>query len=261
MVQGENLWKNHFEQAAFIENGWKIGLYKAPHEPCPEGRLILDYEMAIAKGYDAIICEIEELIRYFSPVDADGSTSLHFWRSTITVLRGAIRFVQNHAAEAARLAGEEQDPARKKELFEIAETCSHVPIKPPRNFREAVQSFWFTYLLGHIEGSHLGYSPGKLDQVLYPWYASDPDATFNDAVELFEELFVKMTQVEYIASLSWQGLGHGNLYQNLILGGVDEKDEPASDEISMAILQAQINMQMTQPPCRSGMTTGWIRNS
>ena len=70
-----------------------------------------------------------------------------------------------------------------------------------------MQSFWFTYLLGHLEGAHLGYSPGRLDQVLFPYYTQDGTVTRDEAVELFEELFVKMTQIEYIASLSWQGLG------------------------------------------------------
>jgi formate C-acetyltransferase/4-hydroxyphenylacetate decarboxylase large subunit len=56
-----------------------------------------------------------------------------------------------------------------------------------------------------------------------------------------------MTQIEYIASMSWQGLGHGNLYQNLIVGGVDEEGRAADNPISLAILQAQINMQLTQP--------------
>jgi formate C-acetyltransferase/4-hydroxyphenylacetate decarboxylase large subunit len=247
MAMGDRLWKSHFGQADFIQDGWKIGLYTAPHEPCPEGRLILDFETSVGKGYKAIIAEIETLIREYQPEAIGDSDKLHFWRAAITVLKGAIRFAENYAAEALRLAHQEKDPNRKKELLEMAEICSHVPMEPPRNFREAVQSFWFTYLLGHIEGSHLGYSPGKLDHVLYPWFAKDSGCTFEEAIALFEELFVKMTQIEYIASLSWQGLGHGNLYQNLILGGTDEHGKPGSNTISMAILQAQINMQMTQP--------------
>jgi len=247
MDQGNSLWKENFAEAGFIENGWKTGLYTAPHEPCPEGRLILDFDMALHKGYLAIIAEIEQKIKDFQPEKISESGKLNFWRSAVTVLKGAIRFAQNYAAEAARMAAAEKDPERKSELLQIAEVCNRVPMETPRNFREAVQSYWFTYLLGHLEGSHLGFSPGKLDMVLIPWYKADVNVRFEEAVSLFEELFVKMTQIEYIASLSWQGLGHGNLYQNLILGGVDEKGKPASNEISMAILQAQINMQMTQP--------------
>ncbi len=247
MAQGEQLWKNHFSKSEFIENGWKIGLYTAPHEPCPEGRLILDFETALAKGYNGIIRETEEKINSFQPGNSIDGAKLNFWRAAITVLKGSVAFVENYAAHAENLALAEKDPVRKIELEQMAAVCRYVPMEPPRNFREAVQSFWFTYLLGHIEGSHLGYSPGRLDMLLYPYFKNDPDITPEKAISLFEELFVKMTQIEYVASLSWQGLGHGNLYQNLILGGIDEKGERADNELSLAILQAQLNMQMTQP--------------
>ena len=246
-AQGDHLWKNNFSEAEFIENGWKTGLYTAPHEPCPEGRLILDYEMALNKGYNALIRETEERICNHTPDRIDSASPLRFWKAAIAVLKGALAFAENYATEASRLATEATDPVRRAELEEMAETCRRVPAEPPRNFREAVQSFWFTYLLGHIEGSHLGYSPGRLDMVLYPWYKKDGKMTPELAIPLFEELFVKMTQIEYIASLSWQGLGHGNLYQNLILGGTDEYGMPVANPLSIAILQAQINMQMTQP--------------
>ncbi len=247
MAQGDKIWKKQFKQADFIENGWKTGLYTAPHEPCPEGRLILDYETALAKGYTKIIEETEEKIGNFQPENITDSSKLFFWNAAIITLKGALAFVENYAKEAERMASLASDPKRKAELEQMALICRRVPMEPPRNFREAVQSFWFTYMLGHMEGSHLGYSPGRLDMLLYPYFVNDTEISIEQAVPLFEELFVKMTQIEYIASLSWQGLGHGNLYQNLILGGIDENGTPSSNAVSMAILQAQINMQMTQP--------------
>jgi formate C-acetyltransferase/4-hydroxyphenylacetate decarboxylase large subunit len=244
MEQGDRLWKSEFPGASFIEDGWRIGLYTAPHDPCPEGRLILDFETAVSRGYLEIVGELDARI---AGAGADDAQKVHFWKAAKRSLLGALRFAENYALEAERLAVSEKDPARKKELEELAGICRRVPANPAKNFREAVQSFWFTYILGHIEGSHLGYSPGRLDRLLFPYYEADKGASFDGAVELFEELFVKMTQIEYIASMSWQGLGHGNLYQNLILGGLDARGRPASNEISMAVLQAQINMQMTQP--------------
>lgn len=247
MTAGERLWKKEFPGARFIEDGWAIGLYTAPHEPCPEGRLILDYETAVSRGFAAIVDEIDQRIAAFRPAAIVDAGRLYFWRAARRVLQGAMAFAANYAGEAERLAAAETDPQRRQELRDLADTCRRVPAHPPRTFREAVQAFWFTYLLGHLEGAHLGYSPGRLDMLLFPYFQSDPDTSFDQAVELFEELFVKMTQIEYIASLSWQGLGHGNLFQNLILGGVDEHGQPADNEVSLAILQAQINMQLTQP--------------
>jgi formate C-acetyltransferase/4-hydroxyphenylacetate decarboxylase large subunit len=247
MARGERLWKTHFPEADFIEKGWAMSLYTAPHEPCPEGRLVLDYETALSKGYRAILAELEDLIGSLRPAAVEDAGKLHFWRAAKRALEGALVFAEHYACEAERLASQEKDTARKERLLLMVDACRHVPAQPPRNFREALQSFWFTYLLGHIEGSHLGYSPGRLDQVLYPYYANDDSVGYDEAVALLEELFVKMTQIEYIASLSWQGLGNGNLYQNLILGGVDDKGGPADNELSLAMLDAQIHMQMTQP--------------
>jgi formate C-acetyltransferase/4-hydroxyphenylacetate decarboxylase large subunit len=247
MEVGNKLWQRNFPQAAFIESGWKTGLYTAPHDPCPEGRIILDFETALGKGYKAIMEELTNKIVAFRPGSIREAQRLHFWRAARRVLEGALCFAGNYARQAELLAESENDPERKCTLLEIAEICRHVPAFPPRTFREAIQSFWFTYLLGHLEGAHLGYSPGRLDQILFPYYAQSPGVTYEEAVALFEELFVKMTQIEYIASLSWQGLGHGNLFQNCILGGLDERGRPADNELSLAILQAQINMQMTQP--------------
>ena len=248
MEAGRKRWKSEFPQAPFIEDGWSIGLYTAPHEPCPEGRLVLDFETALARGYDAIRADIEDRLGLALRAGGAGTEGkAGFWRACRRALQGGQAFASRYAEEAERLARREKDPARRAELEEAAAVCRRVPAQPPRNFREAVQSFWFTYLLGHLEGSHLGYSTGRLDQTLRPYYRPERRNAFDEAVELFEELFVKMTQIEYIASLSWQGLGHGNLFQNCILGGVDGDGRPADNELSLAILQAQINMQMTQP--------------
>ncbi len=247
MEVGNKLWRSEFPGASFIDSGWHIGLYTAPHDPCPEGRIVLDFETALGRGYRAIIEDLAHKLARFQPTAIADGRKLHFWRAARRALEGALRFADNCAAEAQRLADVESDPERTGELLQMADTCRRVPALPPRTFREAIQSFWFTYLLGHLEGAHLGYSPGRLDQVLFPYYAQDPEVTYAEAVALFEELFVKMTQLEYVASLSWQGLGHGNLFQNCILGGLDESGAPADNELSLAILDAQINMQMTQP--------------
>ncbi len=253
MAQGDRLWKGAFAGTKFIEDGWKVGLYSAPHEPCPEGRLILDFETAVSRGYLAILDGIEARVASAGEGDEE---KVHFWKAARRSLEGALAFAERYAAEAARLSALEADPDRKEELLEIARICRRVPARPARNFREAVQSFWFTYLIGHMEGSHLGYSPGRLDALLHPYFAADDGTSFEAAVALFEELFVKMTQIEYVASLSWQGLGHGNLFQNLILGGLDAEGKPAANETSMAILQAQINMQMTQPT----LSVWWVES-
>ncbi len=246
----DNFWKPSFDKADYIKNGWKAGLYTAPHDPAPEGRYVLDFETALAEGFDSIIKKTKKLIKETEITDYESAQKVYFWRAGIRTLEGTIKWAQNYAKEARRLAKSEKNEARKKELLKIAEMCEYVPANSPRNFHEAMQAYWLIYLAGHIEGAHLGYSPGRFDRYMYPYYIRDVEKgsiTKAEVLELLEALRVKMTEIEYMASFSWEGLGSGNLYQNMILGGLDENGYRGDNELSLLVLQSAINCQTTQP--------------
>src|SRR4030042_1886142 len=64
----------------------------------------------------------------------------------IMVCEALIKYARKHADLARKMASTEKDPARKKELKQIAETCEWVPENPPRTFQEALQFYWFIHL-------------------------------------------------------------------------------------------------------------------
>ena len=66
---------------------------------------------------------------------------------------------------AAEMAEAESDPVRKAELQTISETCARVPMEPPRTFREAIQCFWFQFLMLSPSTTLPG---GRFDQYMYP---------------------------------------------------------------------------------------------
>jgi len=247
---GDNLWKTVFDKADYIEEGWQAVLYTAPHDPAPEGRYVLDFETALSQGFIKIIERMKNKIKETKITDYKSAEKVYFWRAGIRALEGTIKWANNYAKKALEMAEKEKNENRKKELLEIAERCKHVPANPPRDFKEAMQAFWFIYLAGHIEGSQLGYSPGRFDRYMYPYYKKDIDSgkiTKEEVLELLEALRVKMTEIEYVASFSWAGLGSGNLYQNMILGGTDERGHRGDNDLSILILQAAINCQTIQP--------------
>ena len=59
------------------------------------------------------------------------------------------------------------------ELEALAEVCARVPAEPARSFREAVNSLWLCQVGIHAENINMAMSPGRLDQVLYPFFAHD----------------------------------------------------------------------------------------
>ncbi len=248
--ESDRVWKDSFGEASYIEKGWKIGLFTAPHDPAPEGRYVLDFETALKIGLNGIIAKAQAMIDDCEITDHESAEKLFFWRAGIKVLQGTITWAQNYAKIAREMASTEADKDRKNELLQIADCCEHVPANPPRSFREAMQAFWFIYLAGHIEGAQLGYSPGRFDRYMYPYFKKDMESgkiTSEEVLELLEALRIKMTEIEYMASFSWEGLGSGNLYQNMMLGGLDENGHPADNELSILILQSAINCQTTQP--------------
>ena len=259
-AEGDKLWKTYYSHADWIENGWKTVLYSAPHDPAPEGRFILDFETILNKGLNDIIrrCEekIEELFEYPGSISEIGK--VHFYRAAIRTLKGTIRWAHNYGELAMKMADEENDSTRKEELKLIASHCLSFG-NVPSTFHEAMQHYWFAYIAGHIEGAHLGYSVGRFDRYMFPFYEKDVknDIT-NDkkVVELLELMRIKHTEIEYVASFSWEGLGSGNLFQNLIMGGYDENGLPADNDLSIQLLQAGINVPTTQPTLSIWWTPG-----
>ncbi len=259
-AEGERLWKTHYPHAGWIENGWRIVLYTAPHDPAPEGRFVLDFETILGLGLDGLIdrcrAKIEEAFR--QPGAIEETAKVHFWRAAIRVLEATKSWAHGYGRAAQDLAGREADPERKAELETIAANCLSFG-RPPAGFHEAVQHFWLAYLAGHLEGAHLGYSIGRFDRYMAPYYQADRERGGIDearALELLELLRIKHTEIEYVASFSWEGLGSGNLFQNLMLGGLTEDGQPADNALSLLVVQAAINVPTTQPTLSVWWTPG-----
>lgn len=86
---------------------------------------------------------------------------------------------------------------RKKELETIGETCCRVPGKPARTLREAMQSFWFIWVM-IANGTTPG---GRFDQFMYPFYQKDRDdgqISDEEVLELLECLRLKVMQYNFV---------------------------------------------------------------
>jgi formate C-acetyltransferase len=140
------------------------------------------------------------------------------------------------------MAKNENDSLRKKELQTIAETCRRVPAYPAHTFREAIQSFWFTYLM--LNPSNV-VSLGRLDQRLYPFYKNDKEAgviTDEEVVELFELLRIKVMSLSILGGKKLRERQAGMArWQNCTIGGVDANGKDATNELSYSILEAALD--------------------
>lgn len=215
------------------------------------GETTAGYSLIINEGIEGILKRIESVRSTLDITEPGHYEKLTYLKALTISAEGIIALSKRYAAEARRLAELETDEARRKELLVIAETCEHVPEKPARTFREAIQSFYFYQTCIFMEQNAASYNPGRMDQYLYPFYKADIEAgrlTPDDAQELLDCLWVKFSepclfQDEITAKFS---AGYP-MFQNLCVGGVDSRGMDAVNDLSYMILQATAEVQLYQP--------------
>jgi 4-hydroxyphenylacetate decarboxylase large subunit len=122
---------------------------------------------------------------------------------------------------------------------------------PPRTFREAIQLCWTIHVAVLNEDAISGLSPGRVGQILWPWFEQDIESgriTEDQTLELLECLRVKFTCLDCFASMGVVGgVLSGNTFNNLSLGGLTKDGSPACNRLEELIIQAASNCVTTQP--------------
>jgi pyruvate formate-lyase/glycerol dehydratase family glycyl radical enzyme len=215
---------------------------------------IPDYGKGISRGLNSIIEEAEQEIekaRLADPVFGRRETmeKLYFFNAVIMAHKAAIRFAKRFSALATEMAAQEADPTRKKELERIASICDWVPANPPRDFYEALQSFWFLHLL--IQPGH-SVNPGRFDQYMYPYYKKDKEEgriTEEEALELLQCLRIKHSQLQVIWETEQGRFSNSGFaqWQQVVLGGQKPDGTDGTNELSYLMIEAAMGCPTVHP--------------
>ncbi|MGI6424238.1 MAG: pyruvate formate lyase family protein [Tepidanaerobacteraceae bacterium] len=201
--------------------------------------LCIDYEIPIKKGLKKVIEECKESLRNLRFFKSDSYERSVTLQSMIIALEAIIRLADRFSALATEMASKEKDPQRKKELEEIAEICKRVPAYPARNFKEALQSFWFIFLA--INPSPTA-SMGRLDQYLYPYYKEDiakGKITDEEVLEYLQCLRIKDMELNRISGKQNRLKNSGMAkWHNATIGGVKPDGSDACNRITELLLDA-----------------------
>ena len=143
--------------------------------------------------------------------------------------------------------------ARRAELEKIAEVCRHVPAHAPRDFREALQAYWFVHL-GVITELNTwdSFSPGHLDQHLYPFYQRDlatARSTREQARELLECFWVKFNNQPAPPKVGVTAAESGTYtdFCNINTGGLKPDGSSGVNDLTYLILDVIDEMRLLQP--------------
>ena len=187
--------------------------------------MALDYEKLLSLGVEGLI-EEQKAFRDALDLPTDGRNveRYEFHQSCVIELEGVLTLQKNYADEARRMASL-ADGAQRDELFALAKTLDHVPAKPARTFREALQSVHlFLYCLYGI------YSAGRPDQYLLPYYRRDIEAGILDEASAQE--LIDSFCLQYMNNMSaWAAAG-------FMIGGRDPDGNPVENALTWHFLTA-----------------------
>lgn len=164
-----------------------------------------------------------------------------------------IIYAQRYAKYAKELAQNEYDENRKKELLLIANNCQIVPMNKPHTYHQALQMYWFVHIGVTTELNIWdAFSPGRLDQHLYPFYKDDLEngiIDYNKAKELLECLWVKFNNqpAPPKVGITLKESGTYTDFANINTGGITSDGKNGVNDVSYIILDVMDEMRLLQP--------------
>ena len=191
---------------------------------------VVDFESFIRTGSAAISRRARGIAEEKTGSERDVAVAIAMGHEAI--MAHAATYVTLCTALASSAAPEEVE-----ELTEIARVCERVPAYPARTFREAIQSFWFAYMVA-------GDGVGRPDVYLYDFYKADIVAgkiTPEEALELIECLLIKL-HGDYASSKFNVSSIH-----TMTLGGQLPDGSDATNDLTRLFLKGMRNVRLLRP--------------
>ncbi len=207
----------------------------------------------LEKGTSGLIEDIRRSLRDDS-LDEDGRAALEGMAHS---LKGLEAYASNLASEAKLQAAKAADPARRRELLHMARVCERVPRMPASTLDESVQSICTTWVGMHMENTNAGLSPGRLDQLLQPYYLADlkgidpgegHEAYIRHAVELIGCLFLRICDhMPLSPDIGNILFGTSPPNQVITLGGVTPQGEDGVNDMTYIFLKVTEMLALPDP--------------
>jgi len=228
------------------------------------GHYLPDYTRVLKKGLKGLSDEIKNKLA--KTTDSDGK---NFLEAVLICYEGVRNLSMRYAKLAQQMAQHTVDPARRRELEEIAGIVQRVPNDPAQSFREALQSLWFIHMVLH---STMNFVPlGRIDQYLYPYLEKDLKEgriEKKEAQELLDCFWLKVNErciknlklVENRFDPAFMQLGGGkfdiklehelltnNWLQNVVLGGIKRDGTDATNDLTFMCLESHKKFSLLNP--------------
>lgn len=243
---------------ASMTQEWKdcyaAGMFTEFMEQRAPGHTVAD-DKFYRKGFLEFKKEIEEEINALDFInDANAYDKKAQLEAMAISCDAIIIYGERYAAYARELAEKETNQQRKEELLWIAHNCDIVPANKPETYAQALQMYWFVHIGVTTEvNTWDAFSPGRLDQYLYPFYKKEVKAgtiDYDMARELMECLWIKFNNqpAPPKVGITLKESATYTDFANLNTGGINPyTGEDGVNDVSYIILDTMDEMKLLQP--------------
>lgn len=236
-------WKNCYEGGIFTE----FMEQRAPGHTVCDGKIYI-------KGFLDFKNDIK---RALENLDYENDLNAYEKKSELEAMNiccdAIIIYGERYSKYAKKLADMEQDERIKNDLLSIYENCKVVPANAPKTYHQALQMYWFVHVAVTTELNNWdAFSPGRLDQHLYPFYKKDIENGIlnkNKARELLECFWIKFNNqpAPPKVGVTLKESGTYTDFVNINTGGVNEQGQDGVNDVSYLILDTMDEMKLLQP--------------
>jgi formate C-acetyltransferase len=155
------------------------------------GHFSPSYSKFLKLGFNGLINQANKKLKEIRK-DASREGQKAWYESVIISLEALKTLVRRYIELATKLAAEELQKKRKRELQEIAKLLKKLLEEPPMSFRQALQAVWISHISFLSTKNFLPF--GRFDQYLWPFLKRDLEnkiLTLADAQELVDLFWLK----------------------------------------------------------------------
>lgn len=196
---------------------------------------------------------IKNKIEALTPADPEYLAKLDELRAMDITADSILIYASRYSEELENLAKNEKNRKRKAELLQMAEICKRVPSHAPRTFWESLQHYWFIHVGVTYETNPWDcFTPGRLDQHLYPLYEKDlseGNLTVDSAKELLQAFWLKFNSqpaVPKVGVTAEESFTY-NDFAKINFGGLREDGSDGVNDLTYLILEVLKDMRTLQP--------------
>lgn len=224
---------------------------------------IPDFPLLLGKGVGGLRADIETELSQVPAAQTDKRETL---AAMVEVLGGLVALGQRLAAEAKRLADQEKEAQRRRELREMAQVCANVADQAPRTLHEALQLMWTTWIALHMENTNAGLSLGRLDVWLQPFFdadmarlrtAQEREAYLHRAIDLVGCFYLRCADhLPLVPDIGNHLFGGSSSDQAITLGGVGRDGQSAVSDMSYLLLKVTELLKLRDPNVNARFSVG-----